>query len=75
MDRLRDDHLERPRADRLPPHHPARAEIMAAHRRAVELGLSAYADPASGLVVMTAAYLADRGYCCRAGCRHCPYIS
>ena len=26
-----------------------------------------------GLVVMTAAYLLKRGYCCGRGCRHCPY--
>jgi hypothetical protein len=23
--------------------------------------------------VFTAKYLLDRGYCCRSGCRHCPY--
>jgi hypothetical protein len=40
----------------------------------VVVGLSAYRDPATGLSVMTAAYLADRGTCCRAGCRHCPYV-
>ena len=26
-----------------------------------------------GLMVFTAAYLTRRGYCCRSGCRHCPY--
>ncbi|MEZ4750265.1 MAG: DUF5522 domain-containing protein [Bdellovibrionota bacterium] len=26
-----------------------------------------------GLLVFTAAYLLKRGYCCRNGCRHCPY--
>jgi Family of unknown function (DUF5522) len=30
-------------------------------------------DPRSGLFVLTASYLADRGFCCGAGCRHCPY--
>ena len=25
------------------------------------------------LVVFTAQYLRDRGYCCTSGCRHCPY--
>jgi hypothetical protein len=25
------------------------------------------------LLVLTAAYLAKRGDCCGAGCRHCPY--
>ena len=27
----------------------------------------------NGLVVFTAQYLRDRGYCCASGCRHCPY--
>lgn len=26
-----------------------------------------------GLMVMTAAYLLRRGYCCESGCRNCPY--
>ena len=26
-----------------------------------------------GLVVFTASYLLERGYCCGNGCRHCPY--
>jgi hypothetical protein len=26
-----------------------------------------------GLFVFTAHYLKERGYCCRSGCRHCPY--
>jgi hypothetical protein len=26
-----------------------------------------------GKWVFTAKYLARRGYCCRSGCRHCPY--
>jgi hypothetical protein len=27
----------------------------------------------NGLMVFTARYLRDRGYCCTSGCRHCPY--
>jgi hypothetical protein len=27
----------------------------------------------NGLVVFTGHYLRERGYCCRSGCRHCPY--
>lgn len=27
----------------------------------------------NGLVVFTAKYLRERGFCCRSGCRHCPY--
>ena len=26
-----------------------------------------------GLLVFTEAYHLKRGYCCRSGCRHCPY--
>jgi Family of unknown function (DUF5522) len=26
-----------------------------------------------GLLVFTAAYHQRRGYCCKSGCRHCPY--
>jgi hypothetical protein len=33
-----------------------------------------YADPESGLYVLTAAWLAARGTCCENGCRHCPYV-
>ena len=36
-------------------------------------GESGYVDPATGLFVFTAAFLADRGTCCGSGCRHCPY--
>lgn len=27
----------------------------------------------NGLWVFTAEYLKRRGYCCKSGCRHCPY--
>jgi len=27
----------------------------------------------NGLLVFTAAYLSERGYCCGNGCLHCPY--
>ena len=26
-----------------------------------------------GLIVLTASYHLERGYCCGNGCRHCPY--
>lgn len=26
-----------------------------------------------GFVVFTASYHLKRGYCCKSGCRHCPY--
>lgn len=27
----------------------------------------------NGLMVFTAEFLRRRGFCCRSGCRHCPY--
>lgn len=48
-------------------------EAMAAHDRAVAAGEPGYLDPDTGLFVMTASYLAERGHCCDSGCRHCPY--
>ncbi|HEX2576292.1 MAG TPA: DUF5522 domain-containing protein [Aquihabitans sp.] len=64
---------ELPHPSRLASDHPRRAEILARHERAVAAGLSSYLDPATGYVVLTAAYLADRGACCGSGCRHCPW--
>lgn len=26
-----------------------------------------------GLMVLTAKYLSERGYCCKNACKHCPY--
>jgi hypothetical protein len=34
-------------------------------------GLDFYFE--EGLMVLTARFLRNRGYCCRSGCRHCPY--
>lgn len=31
-----------------------------------------YQDP-NGTIVFTEEYLRNRGYCCKNGCRHCPY--
>ena len=69
---LRDDWLE-PRPDRLDVGVPDRQAILAAHRSAVDAGDAGYLDPRSGLFVLAATYLAERGYCCDQGCRHCPY--
>ena len=57
------------------PHRSRRvsAEARAAHRAALARGEATYIDPESGLFVMTARMLADRGYCCGNRCRHCPY--
>jgi hypothetical protein len=51
------------------------ADIEAAHERASRAGEDGYLDPATGLFVFTAAYLAARGTCCDSDCRHCPYKS
>ncbi|MBA2327301.1 MAG: hypothetical protein H0V95_11745 [Actinobacteria bacterium] len=66
--------LTEPHPSRLPPDHPRRDEILAAHEAAMAAGESGYDDPGTGLWVFTAAYLADRD-CCESGCRHCPYVS
>ncbi|MCC6437429.1 MAG: hypothetical protein IT196_20535 [Acidimicrobiales bacterium] len=70
----RPDALERPHPSRFPPDQPGYAAAIAAHHRAIERGEGGYLDPGSGLFVLTAAYLLDRGHCCGAGCRHCPYV-
>ncbi|OWY61061.1 hypothetical protein B7486_65820 [cyanobacterium TDX16] len=71
---LADRALDEPHPSRLPLDHPHREAVLAAHRAALESGAAGYADPATGLFVFTAAYLADRGTCCGTGCRHCPYV-
>jgi hypothetical protein len=53
--------------------HDCPAAVDEAHRLAVEAGAPGYIDPASGLFVLTSAYLLARGECCEQGCRHCPY--
>ncbi|HEX7165813.1 MAG TPA: DUF5522 domain-containing protein [Acidimicrobiales bacterium] len=52
---------------------PADDRVQAAHDAAVADGQDGYIDPDSGLFVFTAAYLAERGYCCAEDCRHCPF--
>jgi len=66
--------LLRPHPRRLPPATPNYDEIMALHEEAVRRGESRYRDPATGLWVMTAVQLWERGYCCYSGCRHCPWV-
>ena len=60
--------------DALPPEHPDRARILATHAAALAAGEAGYLDPASGLFVLSAGFLARRGTCCGRGCRHCPYV-
>lgn len=71
---LRPSWLEVPRPERFAPEAPGYDVCMAAHAAAVEAGSMGYIDPSTGLFVMTAAHLRDRGWCCDRGCRHCPYI-
>ena len=66
--------LTEPHPSRLPLDHPHRREILAAHGRALAAGQAGYPDPGTGLFVLSAGFLADRGSCCTRGCRHCPYV-
>jgi uncharacterized protein DUF5522 len=66
--------LTQPHPERLPFDTAGRAEILAAHEQAIRAGESGYVDPGTGLFVLTAAFLAERGSCCTRGCRHCPYL-
>lgn len=66
--------IDEPHPSRLPPTHPDRDRILAAHRAAVDAGEPGYLDPSTELFVLTAAELAARGSCCDGGCRHCPYL-
>jgi hypothetical protein len=66
--------LTEPHPSRLHPAHPDRDRILAAHAEALAGDEPGYLDPASGLFVLTAAYLTERGTCCETGCRHCPYV-
>jgi hypothetical protein len=66
--------LEEPHPDRLSPDNPTYAEIIQAHSEALRSCADSYVDPGSRLTVLTAGFLARRGYCCESGCRHCPYV-
>lgn len=75
VEKLADRPLTEPHPDRLSPGDPASAQILRVHADALAAGADTYIDPRTGYTVLTAAYLARRGYCCESGCRHCPYIS
>ncbi|MBC7420360.1 MAG: hypothetical protein H7328_06485 [Bdellovibrio sp.] len=49
------------------------AAIAEAHQKACENSEFTYIDPETGLQVLTAYYMTQRGYCCTNRCRHCPY--
>ena len=53
--------LGEPHPSRLPPGPPGRDAILRAHEAAMAAGDAGYLDPATGLFVLTAAYLAERG--------------
>lgn len=72
---LADRPLDRPSAKRLRLNHPQYEAIVRLHREAMERGEPGYRDPSSKLFVFSAKFLADRGYCCNSGCRHCPYVA
>ena len=66
--------LTEPAPSRLPATAPHRADILRAHAAAMAASEAGYIDPDSGLFVLTAKFLAERGTCCERGCRHCPYV-
>jgi Family of unknown function (DUF5522) len=74
MPELRDQYLATPHPLRLAPDHRRFTQIVARHEAAVADNVPTYNDPDSGLSVFTAAFLAERGYCCDSGCRHCPFV-
>jgi hypothetical protein len=67
--------LTDPHPDRLSPDNPDRTAVLRAHAEALQSGADTYVDPPTGLTVLTAGYLARRGFCCDSGCRHCPYAT
>lgn len=43
------------------------------HEYACRDGQRTYVDPVTGYQVFTRIAHLERGYCCKSGCRHCPY--
>ena len=41
-------------------------------KKRLEEGVDFYINE-QGYFVFTAKYLSDRGFCCKNGCKHCPY--
>jgi hypothetical protein len=64
-----------PHPDRLDICRSDYVEVMDAHHQALLNGEAGYLDPTSGLFVLTARTLWDRGRCCEQGCRHCPFVA
>lgn len=49
------------------------ADDMSGFSRANKLEEDEYYYSEEGYIVFTAKYLLKRGYCCKNGCKHCPY--
>jgi hypothetical protein len=63
-----------PAPERFRSEEPGYADALAAHEHSIELDTYGYRDPRTGLLVFSARYLWERGFCCDTGCRHCPYV-
>ena len=48
-------------------------EIEELHKEACLNHEDSYMNPETGYEVFTEYFLLERGYCCKSGCRHCPY--
>ncbi|MGP0029033.1 MAG: DUF5522 domain-containing protein [Acidimicrobiales bacterium] len=72
---IADRPLTEPHRDRLSPTDADYEVIVLEHALALSRGDIGYADPRTGLFVLTAAYLKSRGTCCHSGCRHCPFVA
>lgn len=48
-------------------------DVWSVHSAACERGEATYIDPQTGFMVFTKVGLLQRGKCCGAGCRHCPF--
>lgn len=71
--KLADRPLNLPSEKRMPLSTPQREARLAAHDAAMADDQDGYIDPVNSMFVMTAKSLADKGFCCDSGCRHCPY--
>lgn len=49
------------------------ADVWSVHNAACKRGEATYVDPQTGFMVFTKVGLLQRGKCCGAGCRHCPF--
>ena len=71
---LRDQYLRAAPHATLGAASPLRRDHATRHAAAVAGGVRATTIRRRDLSVFTAAFLAERGYCCDSGCRHCPYV-